>query len=132
VSAIGLRNTAPAGSLSAGRVPTDPAKLAATNLYLASFSNFGNQIDCTAPGVGIIATVPERFGLTRPYAAMDGTSMASPVACGALAALLADQPSYQSLSGSARAEEARTVLRANCQSIGLAAGFQGAGMPRVP
>jgi subtilisin family serine protease len=132
VSAIGLKNAAPPGTISAGRLPTSPSKFGAQNLYLANFSNFGPQIDCAAPGVGIIATVPERFGLTRPYAAMDGTSMASPVACGALAALLAGSASYGALTGSARAEEARAILRANCQSIGLAASFQGRGMPQVP
>jgi hypothetical protein len=131
VSAVGLKNTAPTGSLSATRQPTDPAKHGAGDLFLADFSNFGNQIDCAAPGVGIIATVPERFDLNQPYAVMDGTSMASPVACGALAALLATSPEYLSLTGSARAEAARTVLRNNLQTIGLAAVFQGGGMPRV-
>jgi len=132
VSAIGLKNTAPAGSLSAGRLPTSSTMFGAGNLYLSNFSNFGSQVDCTSPGVGIIATVPERFGLTRPYAAMDGTSMASPVACGALAALLANSPTYAALTGTARAEEARAILGLNCQSIGLAAIFQGRGMLRVP
>jgi subtilisin family serine protease len=132
VSAVGLKNTAPAGSLSATRVPTDPAKHGLGDLYLSNFSNFGNQIDTTAPGVGIIATVPERFGLSQPYAVMDGTSMASPAACGALAALLANTPAYLALTGSARAEAARTVLRNNTQTIGLSAIFQGTGMPRIP
>lgn len=131
VSAVGLKNTAPAGSLSATRVPTDPAKLGASNLFLASFSSFGAEVVCAAPGVGIISTVPERFGQVQPYAAMDGTSMASPAACGALAALLAKSPGYLALTGSARAEEARAILTANCQSIGLAAVFQGRGVPRV-
>ena len=94
VSAIGLKNTAPSGSLSATRLPTDPAKHGSRNLFLAEFSNFGSQVDCAAPGVGIISTVPERFDLVQPYAVMDGTSMASPAACGALAALLADSPAY--------------------------------------
>ena len=132
VSAVGLKDTAPTGSLSATRVPTDPNKHGAGDLFLAEFSNFGNQVDCTAPGVGIIATVPERFDLVTPYAVMDGTSMASPVACGALAALLAASPTYQSLTGSARAEAARAILRNSAQSIGLATAFQGAGMPRIP
>jgi subtilisin family serine protease len=132
VSAVGLKDTAPVGSLSATRLPTDPAKHGSGGLFLAEFSNFGNQVDCAAPGVGIIATVPERFGLTEPYAVMDGTSMASPAACGALAALLAASPAYQALTGSARAEAARAILRNNTQSIGLAAVFQGSGMPRIP
>jgi hypothetical protein len=131
VSAVGLKNTAPAGSLSATRLPTDPAKFGSGNLFLANFSSFGVEVTCAAPGVGIIATVPERFGLAEPYAAMDGTSMASPAACGALAALLAASPTYQALTGSARAEEARSILAANCRSIGLASVFQGRGMSTV-
>jgi len=132
VSAVGLKNTAPAGTLSSTRLPTDPAKLGGNNLFLANFSSFGAEVTCAAPGVGIISTVPERFGLSEPYAAMDGTSMASPAACGALAVLLANSTTYKTLSGTARAEEARAILRSNCQSIGLAANFQGGGMPKVP
>jgi subtilisin len=131
VSAIGLKGQAPSGSLSATRVPVNPAKHGAGNLFLAEFSNFGNSVDCAAPGVGIIATVPERFGLTEPYAVMDGTSMASPSACGALTALLAGSASYKALTGSARAEAARTILRNNLRTIGLSAAFEGGGMPLV-
>jgi subtilisin family serine protease len=132
VSAVGVKNTVPAGSTSATSVPTDPAKIGRARRYLASFSNFGAEVDCCAPGVGIVATVPERAGLVRPYAAMDGTSMASPVSCGALAVLLADSPLYRSLTGAARVAEARAILSAHCQTIGLAATFQGSGMPQVP
>jgi subtilisin family serine protease len=132
VSAVGLKGAAPTGSLSATRLPTDPDKHGAGDLFLAEFSNFGNQVDCAAPGVGIISTVPERFDQVQPYAVMDGTSMASPAACGALAALLASSPGYHALTGSARAEAARTMLRNNAQSIGLSTVFQGAGMPQVP
>jgi subtilisin len=132
VSAIGLKGQAPSGSLSATRVPVDPAKHGAGNLFLAEFSSFGSAVDCAAPGVGIVATVPERFGLTEPYAVMDGTSMASPSACGALTALLGGSASYQALTGSARAEAARTILRNNLRTIGLPAVFQGGGMPLVP
>ena len=132
VSAVGLKGTAPTGSLSATRLPTDPDKHGAGDLFLAEFSNFGNQVDCAAPGVGIISTVPERFDQVQPYAVMDGTSMASPAACGALAALLASSPGYQALTGSARAEAARTMLRNSAQSIGLSTVFQGAGMPQDP
>lgn len=132
VSAVGMTGTAPPGSSSAASVPTDPAKIGKRHLYLADFSDFGPEIDCCAPGVAIVATVPERFGLVRPFSAMDGTSMAAPVACGTLAALLADAPSYAALTGSARSAEARAILAAHCGSIGLASTFQGLGMPQVP
>jgi subtilisin family serine protease len=133
VTALGFKDApAPKGTLSANRVPTNPAMHGNGGLFLANFSSFGSDADVTGPGVGIIATVPERFGLQQPYAAMDGTSMASPAVCGALAALLAVSTTYQALSGSARAEEARAILRSHCKSVGLAAVFQGNGIPRVP
>jgi subtilisin family serine protease len=131
VSALGLQNTAPTGSLSAARLPSDPAKRGAGGLFLANFSCFGLEVDTTAPGVGTLSTVPERFGLTRPYAAMDGTSMASPLACGALAVQLSRSGKYQALTGAARTEEARTILRDNCVGVGLASTFQGRGIQRT-
>ncbi len=45
----------------------------------ADFSNWGPWIDITAPGVGILSTVP------GGYATMDGTSMACPLAAGVAA-----------------------------------------------
>lgn len=75
------------------------------------------QLDCAAPGVGIIATVPERFGLSEPYGAMDGTSMASPAACGMLAVILARPSSYLALSRNlTRSAQARALLRAPSSS----------------
>ena len=132
VSALGLKGTSPTGTVSATNTPTDSAKHGAAGVFLASFSCFGSDIDTGAPGVAIISTVPERFGLTRPYAVMDGTSMASPLACGALAALLARAPQYQALQGGSRTDEARAILAANCSTVGLAAIFQGRGIQRIP
>ena len=132
VSALGARDTAPSGSVSALNVPTDPAKHGTGGAFLASFSCFGSEIDTIAPGVATVSTVPERFGLSRPYAAMDGTSMASPVACGALAVLLARSTRYGTLTGAARADEARLILRNHSVSVGLSASFQGRGIPRIP
>jgi subtilisin len=54
--------------------------------FLAAFSNVGFQLDLTAPGVGIISTVPDG------YVAMDGTSMACPAVTGAAARLLSENP----------------------------------------
>lgn len=132
VSALGMSNTAPTGSVSALNVPIESNKHGSGGLFLASFSCFGSEIDTIAPGVATISTVPERFGLTRPYAAMDGTSMASPIACGALAVLLSTSTEYQALTGGARTEAARKILRENCGTVGLAASFQGRGILRIP
>jgi subtilisin len=132
VSAIGLEGWGPAGSLASIRLPEEPEKFGNEHFYLANFSCFGDEIACGAPGVGILSTVPERFGLTAPYASMDGTSMASPAACGALAAILAGSSEYKQLPRDrTRAEKARQMLAAACRDIGLAARFQGRGMPRL-
>jgi subtilisin len=129
VSALGLLGWGPAGTLAAGRVPEDAAKFGVENLYLANFSCFGPEITCGAPGVGIISTVPARFSLVAPYASMDGTSMASPSACGALAALLAVNADYRALPrDETRAQMARMLIQQHCRDIGLQAEFQGKGV----
>jgi subtilisin len=130
VSAVGLEGWGPPGTLASTRLPEDPAEFGNDHFYLANFSCFGDEIACTAPGVGILSTVPERFGLAAPYAAMDGTSMASPAACGALAVLLAGSSDYKQLPRDrTRAEMARRLLAGACRDLGLAARFQGRGMP---
>ena len=130
VSALGLEGWGPPGSLASIRLPQQPDKFGDDNLYLANFSCFGPEIDCAAPGVGIIATVPERYGLTAPYAPMDGTSMASPAACGLLAAVLSATNAYLSLPRDVtRTEKARSLLRQVSRDIGLDPKYQGRGVP---
>jgi subtilisin family serine protease len=132
VSAIGLQGWGPPGSLASLRYPTDQTMFGRDQLYLANFSCFGPQIDCAAPGVGIIAPVPERFGLSAPYGVMDGTSMASPVACGALAAVLGNSPQYLGLPRDpTRSAQARALLEASCKDIGLSQNYQGRGAPQA-
>jgi subtilisin family serine protease len=58
------------------------------------FSNFGTQVDVSAPGSNILSTIPG--GLTPPvsnYASWDGTSMSSPIVAGIVAAMKAANPS---------------------------------------
>jgi subtilisin len=132
VSAMGLSGWGPAGTLAAGRLPLSADRFGVDNLYLANFSCFGPEIDCGAPGVGILSTVPARFGLKAPYASMDGTSMASPLACGLLAALLASDDAYKVLPrDQSRAEHARRVVRERSRDIGLKPIYQGRGIPSL-
>ena len=58
VSAFGLANAVPADSLPNLNVPTRPDMFGYGGIYLASFSNIGQQIFCGAPGNGIISTIP--------------------------------------------------------------------------
>lgn len=132
ISALGQLGTTPEGSLSATRVPAEPDRFGDDNLYLASFSCYGPQVAAAGTGVGIISTVPERYGLAAPYGVMDGTSMASPSVCGALAVLLGRSPAYLASSrDQGRADLAKQILRQNARDIGLASIYQGAGLPRL-
>ncbi len=76
--------------------PVWPANIEAPNMITvgasapddtrASFSNYGSPVDLFAPGVLILSTVP------GGYSFMNGTSMASPTAAGAAAAVLSANP----------------------------------------
>lgn len=132
VSAIGHSDWAPAGTSSAGSRSSDPNYQGNANFFLASFSAYGSQLACTGPGVGIVSTVPDVADAVGSYMVMDGTSMASPAACGTLAVLLSQDQQYKTLPRDiSRTNAARTLLAANCQSVGLAPEFQGRGLPRV-
>lgn len=132
ISALGRLGWGPANASANLNIPQSSARFGDESLYLASFSCFGPEIDSAGPGVGIISTVPERHGLAAPRAEMSGTSMASPAVCGALAVLLAADPTYSSLPrDSSRATAARSILRKACTEIGLAAEFEGYGVPRT-
>lgn len=103
-----------------------------SGLYAAEFSCHGPQVTCTAPGVDIISTVPSPEERCE-FAAMTGTSMAAPIACGALAILLAQDDEYLSLPPAReRAEHAWRVLLGWCRDLGFSTSRQGAGLPTVP
>lgn len=81
VSALGVSNTWPKGSMTGSNVATVPASIG--DIFFASFSNVGEEMDFIAPGVGIISSVTE-----TEYGIMDGTSMACPAITGLFARLL--------------------------------------------
>jgi subtilisin family serine protease len=132
VSAIGLSGLAPSVSLSATRLPDRQEFYGEDDYYLANFSSFGAELACAAPGVGIISTVPDPSGQTAPYAVMDGSSMASPAACGTLAVILSKDSGYGRLPRDiTRSQMARRLLLRNCRPIGLVSEYEGRGIPFV-
>jgi subtilisin family serine protease len=135
ISALGLMGTTPPGSASSANVPTQPDKFttgAFQGLYLAAFSNVGPQVAAITGGNGIISTVPATDGVVSPYLAMDGTSMASPVATATLAACLSTDATYRNQpKTTARAAYAMNMLRGHAISLGLNSLYQGAGLARI-
>ncbi len=76
---------------------------------LATFSNFGKEVDIAAPGVCILSTVPVDGSAISPpgveYASFNGTSMAAPHVAGA-AAILASEDHPEDLADIESIEEA--------------------------
>jgi subtilisin len=102
------------------------------NLFLAAFSCFGPTLACAAPGVGIVSTVPDRNGFVGAYMEMDGTSMASPAACGTLAVILSQDAAYKKLPRDrSRSKRAQLLLAQHCEPFGLPVKYEGRGLPKV-
>ncbi len=131
VGALGVRGWGAAASLCTLHLPSDGSLYGRDDLYLATFSCRGPELDCVAPGVGIISALPSTRG-NAPFAEMDGTSMASPLVCASLAALLSADSSYAPMPRDAsRTAKARVVLLQHCTSVGLGGESEGQGCPRI-
>lgn len=132
VSAVGLTHAFPAASLDQLTVPQDTNRFAPGGLYAANFNSIGTQIACSGPGVAIISTVPGSTATEPAYAAMSGTSMASPAVCGALATLLSEDSQYQKMPrDQARAYYAWAVLSRSLRWLGLDPQVAGLGLARA-
>ena len=130
ISAVGLLGWGPGGE--SKKLPAQFERFGQENLYHANFSCFGPEISGAAPGVGIISTVPESTDSTLPYASMDGTSMASPAACAALAVVLSKDATYKSMPRDGmRTQHAKTLFSQSCRDLGLDAKYQGRGIPQT-
>jgi subtilisin len=124
VSALGRKGTFPKGSSEEGDV-LGPAG-ADRKDFIARFSNIGPETDLTAPGVGILSTVP------GGYAPLGGTSMASPAAAGVIARRLAQLPAVLAMPrDQSRSDAIAKVLLQSAVTKGFSAEMEGKGMPLI-
>jgi subtilisin family serine protease len=125
VSALGAAGCYPPGCLYEAEDIRPPHGTVNPNEFIAGFSNFGPQIAATAPGVGVISTLPNnRYG---PYS---GTSMAAPVVAGAAACLLSRRPQIYSMPRNrARSDALEGLVRSSCRRRGFGTDFEGHGLP---
>ena len=72
----------------------------------ANFSNFGNNLDIVAPGVGIRST-----NLMNTYATQDGTSFAAPQVSAVAALILSVNPNLT-------AQQVRNIIESTAQKVG--------------
>ncbi|HEY8810691.1 MAG TPA: S8 family serine peptidase, partial [Solirubrobacterales bacterium] len=114
----------PAGSVDDGSVAQSPAGPDPAE-FLADFSNVGQEVTVTGPGVGDLSTLPgDRFG------PLSGTSMSAPVVTGAVACLLSrDANAYDMARDGARSQAIEALLTSSCRSLQFGAIYEGKGMP---
>ena len=96
--------------------------------FYPEFSCNGPEINCCAPGIGIISTAT--LGNADEWGCENGTSMAAPVACGMTAAILSRHiETFSGLNPEKRVEFARETLYSACRDIGFETNLIGMGMP---
>jgi subtilisin len=92
--------------------------------FVASFSNFGAQIDLTGPGVEIVSTLPG-----AQYGPMSGTSMATPAVAGFAAYLMSSHPDVRAVQGAARSRKLKDLLYSMAKPAGFGRDYEGFGLP---
>jgi subtilisin family serine protease len=135
-AAAGVVNVFAAGNESADMALANPANMEEVLAVgavdrdgkLADFSNYGARIDVVAPGVDVNSSFPDTCATKEPhpifgsipvkssdFTTLSGTSMATPHVSGAVALILAANPSL-------RVDEVRAIIRASADDLG-APGF---------
>lgn len=100
----------------------------------ASFSNFGDKVDLSAPGAAIWSTgwAKDQSGNRNyTYVQMSGTSMACPVAAGEAAVILSGNGQLRGMKGSARVNELERLMKANTVQVGSGMGSGITSLPKV-
>ncbi|RMB04811.1 subtilase family protein [Eilatimonas milleporae] len=131
VSALGCDVPGPSeGTLQATR-PADTGKIGQQGWFLSTMTSYGPALTCAAPGAAVIATVPSSSGVPL-YASVIGSSPATALVTGLLAAYLSRDAEYNGLPRDhRRADYAEKALRTLCRSVGLAADYEGQGLPAL-
>lgn len=91
-------------------------------LFSASFTNFGPEIEVCAPGVAILSTVP------TGYTAWDGTSFAAPLVSALAALILEAYPTIRT-GDSRQPEFVRSIIGGSAANLGMPPALQGRGLP---
>lgn len=122
VSAFGRRGTFPAKAYEEIYVDANPPGSDPDD-FIASFSNIGNDIFLTGPGVGVLSTEPN-----SQYGPRSGTSMAAPAAAAMIARLIANNSQILNAPrDAARSTAIQNLIRASATSLGFPLNFQGEG-----
>lgn len=125
VSAMGCEGTYPAGSADEASVLRPPSSTADVKEFIADFSNIGQQVFATGPGVGVLSTLPN-----NNFGPMSGTSMAAPVVSGAAACLLSRDPAVFAMARDhARGDAIEALLAKACTPRGFGSIYEGRGLP---
>ena len=133
VSALGKKGWGPPSSIAAQMVAASPDQSGRDNFFLAPFSNRGSGLTCSAPGLGLFSTFPSARPSESAWGEDSGTSLSTPLVVGTLAVILAGSSQYlKTPRDRTRADLAREMLNNACRTIGLAAEYQGSGIPTVP
>ena len=122
VGCFGRKGAFPSDSISASNVGKPIGKPDKLN-FVASFSNYGVQVDMAGPGVAVVSTVS-----TGNWAVMDGTSMACPAVTGAVARLLSANAAVRGMArDQQRSDAILTMARTAAHSLGFGPQYEGNG-----
>jgi len=128
ISAIGLEGSWPTDTtceLEVVDAPGTGKRIDGRRVFLTGFSNYGAEVDFASPGSAIVSTIfANRLGV------MSGTSMATPVATGVLAARVASAGLHTMPATAERAAAIVKLAKGAAEKIGLPRDMQGIGLVR--